>query len=74
MTKGLSAYTNGMRTPTRQWHISAPLLATFAERYASMVDRKRFVVFGEPSDELRAILDRYGAMYHRPFGRFPYWG
>ena len=48
--------------------------ATFAERYASMVDRKRFVVFGEPSDELRTILDRYGAMYHRPFGGFPYWG
>ena len=48
--------------------------ATFAERYASMADRNRFVVFGEPSDDLRALLDRYGATYHRPFGRFPYWG
>jgi quinol monooxygenase YgiN len=48
--------------------------AIFGERYASMVDRKRFVVFGEPSNELRTILDRYGATYHRPFGWFPYWG
>lgn len=48
--------------------------ATFGERYASMVERKRFVVFGDPSDELRTILDRYGAICHRPFGRFPYWG
>ena len=48
--------------------------AIFGERYASMVDRKRFVVFGDPSDELRTLLDRYGATYHRPFGRFPYWG
>jgi quinol monooxygenase YgiN len=48
--------------------------ATFGERYASMVERKRFVVFGDPSDELRTLLDRHGATYYRPFGRFPYWG
>ncbi len=48
--------------------------AIFGERYATMVDRKRFAVFGDPSDELRTLLDRYGATYLRPFGRFPYWG
>jgi quinol monooxygenase YgiN len=48
--------------------------ATFGERYASLVERKRFVVFGDPSDALRALLDRYGATYHRPFGPFRYCG
>jgi quinol monooxygenase YgiN len=48
--------------------------ATVAERYASIVERKRFIVFGDPSDELRILLDKYGATYHRPFGRSPYWG
>lgn len=48
--------------------------AIFGERYASMVDRKRFVVFGDPSNELRSPLDKYEATYHRPFGRFAYWG
>ena len=46
----------------------------FGERYGSLVQRKRFVVFGEPSDALRTLLDRYGAIYHRPFGPFQYWG
>jgi quinol monooxygenase YgiN len=46
----------------------------FGERYASMVDRKRFAVFGDLSYELRTLLDSYGATYHRPFGRFLYWG
>ena len=54
-------------------HLRA-FVATFDERYASMVERKRFVVFGDPSDELRALLNGYGAPYHRPFGSFPYWG
>jgi quinol monooxygenase YgiN len=49
-------------------------IATFDERYASMVERKRFVVFGDPSDELRTLLNGYGATYHRPFGPFLYWG
>jgi quinol monooxygenase YgiN len=54
-------------------HLRA-FMATFAERYASMVERKRFVVFGDPSDEPRMLLNGYGATYHRPFGLFPYWG
>lgn len=45
----------------------------FGERYAHMVDRKRFSVFGSPSDELRRLLDGYGAKYHEPFGPFAYW-
>ena len=48
--------------------------ATFGERYGRLIERKRFLVFGNPSDDLRAILDKYGAAYHRPFGPFPYWG
>jgi quinol monooxygenase YgiN len=48
--------------------------AIFGARYASMVDRKRFAVFGDPSDELRMLLDGYGATYHRSFGPFSYWG
>jgi quinol monooxygenase YgiN len=48
--------------------------AVFGKRYASMVDRKRFSVFGNPSDELRSLLDRYGATYHEPFGAFAHWG
>jgi quinol monooxygenase YgiN len=48
--------------------------ATFGKRYGSLVTRKRFVVFGAPSDALRTLLDGYGAAYHRPFGPFAYWG
>jgi quinol monooxygenase YgiN len=48
--------------------------AGFSARYASMVERKRFVVFGDPSDELKTLLDIYRATYYRPFGPFPYWG
>ena len=42
--------------------------AVFGKRYASMVERSRFNVFGNPSDELRNLLDGYGATYHSPFG------
>ena len=43
------------------------------ERFASMVDRIRFTVFGNPSDELKGLLDGFGATYLRPFGNFKYW-
>lgn len=49
-------------------------VAVFGKRYASIVERKRFNVFGNPSDELRKLLDGYGATYHSPFGLFSYWG
>lgn len=46
----------------------ANFAASYSDRYAALVERKRFMVFGEPSDELRALLDRYGATYYKPFG------
>jgi len=45
----------------------------FSERFSALVDRDRFTVFGQPSHELRAVLDRFGAIYLRSFGDLPYW-
>src|SRR3989442_507266 len=45
----------------------------FGERFLPMVDRTRFTVFGHPSDELRGLLDGFGATYLKPFGDFAYW-
>lgn len=43
----------------------------FGERFASMVERKRFTVCGTPSDALRATLDAFGATeYVNPFAGF----
>ena len=42
----------------------------FGERFASMVTRKRFTVFGSPSDELRSILDGFDATYLARFAGF----
>ena len=36
----------------------------------TMVERKRFLVFGNPSDGLRAIFDGFNADYGNPFGGF----
>ena len=33
-----------------------------------MVQRKTFTVFGNPSAELKAVLDKFNAMYLKPFG------
>lgn len=35
----------------------------FSDRFDRMVKRKRFIVFGTPSDELRGILDGIGVTY-----------
>lgn len=40
----------------------------FSEQFMDMVERKRFMVFGVPSDELKAILDQFDATYNAPFG------
>ena len=48
--------------------------ARFAPRFSQMADRKRFLVFGRPNAELKALLDRYRAAYLAPLGPFPYWG
>jgi Antibiotic biosynthesis monooxygenase len=45
----------------------------FSERFLSMVERGRFMVFGTPSDNLRRVLDGIGATYMQPFGDFAYW-
>jgi len=35
----------------------------YGERFARLVNCKRFTVFGTPSYELRQMLDRFGAVY-----------
>ena len=40
----------------------------FSGRFMTMVDRTQFTVFGNPSDELRGLLDQFGATYLTPFG------
>jgi quinol monooxygenase YgiN len=40
----------------------------FSGRFMMMVERTHFTVFGNPSDELRGLLDQFGATYLRPFG------
>jgi quinol monooxygenase YgiN len=42
----------------------------FGRRFVGMVERKRFTVYGVPSNELRGMLDGFGATYLRPFGGF----
>jgi quinol monooxygenase YgiN len=42
----------------------------YGKRFLDMVDRKRFTVFGTPSNELRGILDKFGATYYAPFDGF----
>ena len=46
---------------------------TFGGRFEQMVERKRFTVFGNPSAELRAVLDGFNATYLKPLGDFEYW-
>ena len=43
---------------------------SYGERFAKLVDRRRFMVFGSPSDELKRILDRFDATYLRPADGF----
>jgi quinol monooxygenase YgiN len=42
----------------------------YGERFVTMVERRRFTVFGSPSDELREILDRFGVIYVALFEGF----
>jgi quinol monooxygenase YgiN len=43
-------------------HLTA-FRTTYGERFAKIVDRKRFAVFGTPTTELKEILDPLGATY-----------
>ena len=45
----------------------------FGDRFSTMVDRRRFLVFGQPSNALKQMLDGFGAVYLRSFGDLPYW-
>jgi quinol monooxygenase YgiN len=45
----------------------------FAGRFREMVDRTRLTVFGNPSDELKVLLNGFGATYLKPFGEISYW-
>ena len=47
--------------------------SVFAQRFQSLVERKRFTVLGKPSAELKQLLDEFGATYLKPFGTFAYW-
>ena len=47
--------------------------ARFAGRFSRLVQRVSFTVYGEPSAELRALLDAFGASYLTPFGDLEYW-
>lgn len=47
--------------------------ARFAERFSRVVQRVRFWVYGNPSAELEALLDRFGASYLTPLGDLEYW-
>jgi hypothetical protein len=42
----------------------------YGKRFAALVDRKRFAVFGTPTPELRQILDSLGARYFEPLDGF----
>jgi quinol monooxygenase YgiN len=44
--------------------------ANFAERFLSCVDPTKFVVYGPASDELKGILDGFGATYMTPLDGF----
>ena len=37
--------------------------ATYGQEFTSMVERKRFIVFGTPTPDLKQILDPLGAIY-----------
>jgi (4S)-4-hydroxy-5-phosphonooxypentane-2,3-dione isomerase len=45
----------------------------FANRFSAMVERNAFTVFGYPSSELKAVLDRFNAMCLKPLDDFDYW-
>ncbi|HEX6443108.1 MAG TPA: antibiotic biosynthesis monooxygenase [Stellaceae bacterium] len=47
--------------------------ARFGERFSRLVRRLSFTVYGDPSAELRALLDGFGASYLAPFGDLEYW-
>jgi quinol monooxygenase YgiN len=47
--------------------------ARFGERYATLVERRRFIVFGDPGPTLKRHLERYDVAYEKPLGDLAYW-
>jgi quinol monooxygenase YgiN len=50
-------------------HLRA-FIAQFGERFRTLVTREVFEVYGTPNDELKEILDRFGATYLAHFAGF----
>ena len=44
--------------------------AKYAERFMAAVDQTRFVVYGNPNNEVKAVLAGLGAVFMSPFGGF----
>lgn len=42
----------------------------FGKRFMSILEIKSFTVYGNPSDELKEIMDPLGVVYMMPFGGF----
>jgi len=42
----------------------------FARRFTNMVTRQRFIAYGTPNAALKKVLDRFGAVWLKPFGHF----
>jgi quinol monooxygenase YgiN len=60
-------------------HAALTHLENFAERFAprfsGMVSRRQFDVYGEPTEELKSVLNGFGAtQYFNSFGNLAYWG
>jgi quinol monooxygenase YgiN len=70
--KSVHVYERYLNSGTALAHLTI-FFRRFGTRYASMVDRKSFTVFGAPSSELRKMLDQFSPQYLRPFGNFEYW-
>ncbi|MDA0196731.1 MAG: hypothetical protein O2887_15530 [Bacteroidetes bacterium] len=45
-------------------------LEKYNQQFGTMVERKRFIVFGNPGDELRVILDGFSPIYCNSIGGF----
>ena len=43
---------------------------SYGERFSALVDRRQFTVFGNPSHELRTLLNAFGATYAIPLAGF----
>ena len=54
------------RTPGVLPHIEKPF-APFAERFLALAKIEHLFVYGEPTAEIRAKLDGFGAIYLAPF-------